>query len=56
MVHGPVQKPESNFSYPIINFSPLPSAVSKIFINCLYKKVSYNYMIIDPFISGFSPY
>ena len=37
------------------HFSWLPQEVSEVIINTLYNKVSYDYIIIDPVIYGFSP-
>ena len=54
LIHLLVHKYYLSFSYLTIYFSPLPQAVSKGIINCLYQKVSYAYMTIDKFINIFS--
>ena len=51
-MHGPFNKPEVKISYLRRQFSWLPQEVSKLFINCLSYKVSYDSMFIDPVING----
>ena len=54
-IHGPVYESQLKCSYSRKHFSWLPQAVSKRGFNSLSQKVSYDSMMTDPVINGFSP-
>ena len=53
-INGPVHNSELKFSHSRRHFCQLPQTFYKIIINSLSQKVSYNSMIVDPAINGFS--
>ena len=54
-IHGPDHKSDLNYIYSRSHFSWLTEAVAKELTNCLYQKVSYDSIIIDPVVNGISP-